>query len=1265
MAALDSKIFGNKRVIHGNQVATIDSKMAAFGNKRMTLGNKMATTDSKMADLDGNMAVPGNKRVTFGNKMAAPDSKMAVSGSKRVTFCGHIATIGSKMAAPGNKRGPFINKMLVLDTKMAASGNKRVTFGYKTAALGGKMVSPDNMRVTFGNNMVALGNKMAALNPLPPGHRGLPAPLRWPGLLLLLLLPPLGHGATFKVGVVGPWSCDPLLTRALPELAAKLAVTRLNKDPAVNRGFWFDYVVLDEACHTAQAVAGLVRAEGRASGFVGPLNPAACGAAGLLAAAWNKPLFSWGCLRGEPWLRGPVARPLPPAPAVLYAVLRFFRWAHVAVVCSQQDLWREAGRGLADALRARGLPVGVVATMEPHAEGARTALRQVQAADKVRVVVMCMHSVLLGGQDQRLLLEAAADLGLADGGVVFVPYDTLAYSLPYRAGPFAALTNSSKLRRAYDAVLTITIDCPERSFHEAFRDAQRGYEVPTHIDPEQVHPLFGTIYNSIYFLAMAVEQARRAGRWVMGASVVAHARAFQLDGFCQPVAAGEDGAAHVAYVVLDSEPRGARLWPTFRLDLGGPGLRYLGHPIHWPHGTGPGTDPGCWFNASALCSGGVDPTFVLLMFILVCALILAGAAIAYYIRRRIQHGQLMKGPNKIVLTMEDLTFINTQSSKKKLDESRTSLAGRSASDTKSVKSLGATPETTNVAVSEAVEKHPGTIQAPLFLLLLSHYGLVASWQGDWVWLKKFPGETHPEIRPATKMAFCKLRDLRHENVNLFLGFFHDCGVLAVVSEHCSRGSLEDLIRNEDMKLDWMFKSSLLLDLIKGMKYLHHREVIHGCLKSRNCVVDGRFVLKVTDHGYSELLEAQKVPRQPPRAQDLFWTAPELLRDPGLQRRGTFRGDIYSVAIIMQEVICRSTPFCMLDMPPEEIIRKVERPPPLCRPSVSVDQAPMECIQLMKQCWSEQPERRPTIDQIFDQFKTLNKGRKTNIIDSMLRMLEQYSSNLEDLIRERTEELEIEKQKTDKLLTQMLPPSVAEALKTGAAVEPEYFEEVTLYFSDIVGFTTISAMSEPIEVVDLLNDLYSLFDAIIGSHDVYKVETIGDAYMVASGLPKRNGNRHAGEIANMALDILSAVGSFRMRHMPEVSVRIRIGLHSGPCVAGVVGLTMPRYCLFGDTVNTASRMESTGLPYRIHVSLRTVQILRLLNEGFKLEVRGKTELKGKGTEDTYWLVGREGFHKPIPTPPDLVPGASNHGISLAEIPEERRKKLEKVRPGLAK
>ncbi|NXN06493.1 GUC2C protein, partial [Indicator maculatus] len=154
--------------------------------------------------------------------------------------------------------------------------------------------------------------------------------------------------------------------------------------------------------------------------------------------------------------------------------------------------------------------------------------------------------------------------------------------------------------------------------------------------------------------------------------------------------------------------------------------------------------------------------------------------------------------------------------------------------------------------------------------------------------------------------------------------------------------------------------------------------------------------------------------------------------------------------------------------------------------------------------------------------------------------------------------------------------VVKSLKETGLVEPELFEEVTIYFSDIVGFTTLCKYSTPMEVVDMLNDIYKNFDHILDHHDVYKVETIGDAYMVVSGLPKRNGNRHAVDISMMALDILSFMGSFELRHLPGLPVWIRIGIHSGPCAAGVVGIKMPRYCLFGDTVNTASRMESTGL-----------------------------------------------------------------------------------------
>lgn len=153
--------------------------------------------------------------------------------------------------------------------------------------------------------------------------------------------------------------------------------------------------------------------------------------------------------------------------------------------------------------------------------------------------------------------------------------------------------------------------------------------------------------------------------------------------------------------------------------------------------------------------------------------------------------------------------------------------------------------------------------------------------------------------------------------------------------------------------------------------------------------------------------------------------------------------------------------------------------------------------------------------------------------------------------------------------------MADQLKKGNAVKPESYKCVTIFFSDIVQFTQIAADSTPIEIVNFLNDLYTLFDSIISNYDVYKVETVGDAYMVVSGLPVRNGNEHARQIARMSLELLHRLKQFKIAHLPDREVRMRIGIHSGPCAAGVIGLKMPRYCLFGDTVNTASRMESHG------------------------------------------------------------------------------------------
>uniref|UniRef100_H2ZS04 Guanylate cyclase n=1 Tax=Latimeria chalumnae TaxID=7897 RepID=H2ZS04_LATCH len=828
------------------------------------------------------------------------------------------------------------------------------------------------------------------------------------------------------------------------------------------------------------------------------------------------------------------------------------------------------------------------------------------------VIILCMHSVLIGGEEQASFLEKAHEMGLTDGRYIFVPYDTLLYSLPYNISSYSILANNSNIRKAYDAVLTVTLKSEEKTFYEAFGDAKDKGEIETDLDPEQVSPLFGTIYNAIYFMAYAMNNAWKQGVLASGTSLAKHTKNMEFIGFNQNIYVDSTGKVLTNYVILDTDGKGSELFLTYTIDISLDMVQFMGRTIHFPGGFPPKADSSCWFDPDDLCTGG-ETVFLLLSnflypFLFLC-LPQAGCFPAFYycVQRRILQIQMVKGPNKILLTLEDLTFINAQLSRKKLNFDDLS-DSKSCSDGKSLKSLAhsmsvksmtaATHETSNVAVYE----------------------------GDWVWLKKCENGTFAEIRQSSTKIMRKMKDMRNENVNPFLGIFFDCGVFAIVTEHCSRGSLQDLLRNEDVKLDWMFKSSLLLDLIKGIKYLHHREFPHGRLKSRNCVVDGRFVLKITDYGYNELAEAQRIPRvqQPP--EELFWTAPELLRELELTRKGTFKGDVYSFAIILQEVVVRGPPYCMLGLTAEGINYKL--PTPVQR--ACKDQLQINCVNY---CSRLEPWKHRNFKGFFNPFKSIFKSRKTALIKGSLPALNRCNSSLEfSIVQTMTKHVTIALSLTTRL------QSVAETLKTGGTVEPEYFDQVTIYFSDIVGFTTISALSEPIEVVDLLNDLYTLFDAVLCNHDVYKVETIGDAYMVASGLPKRNGNKHATEIANMSLDILSSVGFFKMRHMPDVPVRIRIGLHTGPCVAGVVGLTMPRYCLFGDTVNTASRMESTGLLYKLFLH----SILMILTSSQKLSaysvsINVKAKVQGKGMEETYWLVGKEGFKKPLPIPPEIKPG----------------------------
>ncbi|XP_074469038.1 atrial natriuretic peptide receptor 1 [Sebastes fasciatus] len=490
---------------------------------------------------------------------------------------------------------------------------------------------------------------------------------------------------------------------------------------------------------------------------------------------------------------------------------------------------------------------------------------------------------------------------------------------------------------------------------------------------------------------------------------------------------------------------------------------------------------------------------------------------------------------------------------------------------------------------------------------------------------KYINKKRIELTRKVLFELKHMRDVQNEHLTRFIGACIDAPNMCIITEYCPRGSLQDLMESDSITLDWMFRYSLINDIVKGMLFLHNSVIVsHGNLKSSNCVVDSRFVLKITDYGLESLRTSSCHEDTHAHYARQLWTSPELLRTECPPPCGTQKGDVYSFSIILQEVALLRGVFYLdaLNLTPKEIVQAVVHgdAPPL-RPWLCVHSHSEELGVLMQRCWSEEPGDRPDFNTVKILLRKQHRGYGSNILDNLLSRMEQYANNLEELVEERTQAYHEEKRKAEVLLYQILPHSVAEQLKRGETVQAEAFDSVTIYFSDIIGFTSLSAESTPLQVVTLLNDLYTCFDAIIDNFDVYKVETIGDAYMVVSGLPVRNGKIHGREVARMSLALQDAVTSFRIRHRANQQLQLRIGIHSGPVCAGVVGLKMPRYCLFGDTVNTASRMESNGEAQRIHVSEATREVLQEFG-CFQLQLRGEIEMKGKGRMRTYWLMGED-------------------------------------------
>ncbi|XP_058040982.1 retinal guanylyl cyclase 2-like [Ahaetulla prasina] len=603
-----------------------------------------------------------------------------------------------------------------------------------------------------------------------------------------------------KIGLIGPWSCDSYFSNALPEVAAQLAMERIRKDPSLAAVHPLDYVLFEEDLQTWKAMARFVDSPKNRSAFIGPLNPSYCEVASLLAQVWNQPMLSWTCLNDD--LEKPIHQPwfirtLPSPVTVLLNVLRYFNWAHVGIISSKGDFWMDTAQKLASVLKSHGLPVVLVTSTGTETEKVEEAWTKIEASGNIKVLLLCMASALIGGEVQATFLSKAQELGLADGRYVFLPYDTLFYSLPYGNHSYFLLENDGAFRKAYDAVLTITLQSGEWTFYEAFHAAQEKGEIKADLEPEQVTPLFGTIYDAIYLLTKVLAKvARPQTSEPLGATLSHHVRNLDFAGFSHRIQVDSRGRPLGRYMILDTDGKGSHLYPTYLLEASSGMMQPLGRTIHFPGGRSPPVDSACWFEPHVPCEREDAYPGLLIVILLLSPpvfLLLFGLYLTYLIRN--SHPKFVKGSQRLFLTLDDLTFANTKISRMwltldNLSESRSCSevhSLRSVTHSLSVKSTTLTYETSNVAVYE----------------------------GDWVWLKKLETTVTTDWKQRATHVLTKVRELRHENVNRFLGLLSDRGVSALVMDFCSRGSLQDLLQNMDIKLDWMFKSSLLLDLLKG------------------------------------------------------------------------------------------------------------------------------------------------------------------------------------------------------------------------------------------------------------------------------------------------------------------------------------------------------------------------------------------------------------------------------------------------------------------
>ncbi|OQV14039.1 Atrial natriuretic peptide receptor 1 [Hypsibius exemplaris] len=485
----------------------------------------------------------------------------------------------------------------------------------------------------------------------------------------------------------------------------------------------------------------------------------------------------------------------------------------------------------------------------------------------------------------------------------------------------------------------------------------------------------------------------------------------------------------------------------------------------------------------------------------------------------------------------------------------------------------------------------------------------------------------------------------HDNVAKFIGACLEPDHVMVLYEYCAKGSLQDLLADAHFKLDWTVRFSFLHDIVKALFFIHLSSIAcHGRLTSRCCFVDSRFVLKLTDYGLNSFFELSVAEQWATKRNanyfvNMLWTAPEHIHL-GLSygseavKEPTKPGDIYSFGIILQETILRLKPFGMFGaMSPEDIVNEIRKPNKgedesdvSFRPILPEESANPGLIDLAKKCWSHNPYERPSVKYIRNTMRALGKtlgfGGKATILDTLLVQMEELTVNLQSVIEERGRILLNERTGSQELLYRLLPKAFAERLALGETVHPQIFSSCSILIFNISNFSKLMGDCSVLQLTEFFLEFHQFVEERVLLHDCVKLDFHNQTGTVASGVPRPNDKNHAPETAKLALRLIYTAGEIDTCKYCRSGepIKLAIAIHTGSCVAGVIGEVLPRFCLFGETVQIAQRILEHADVFHPRCSSATKS---LLDSDFELVQHGDVFVKGKGIIVCFSICGVTG------------------------------------------